>query len=99
MSQGPQAGEFRESLGIPGGTVVEGMFTARQGTHLLDFGGEGSAHAPTFPAAAGATNVGGQGVPIERWGRPVGVLVARDGSLLVSDDASNRIWKISVARK
>ena len=37
------------------------MFTARQGTHLLDFGGEGSAHAPTFPAAAGATNVGGQG--------------------------------------
>ena len=60
-SQGPQAGEFRESLGIPSGTVVEGMFTARQGTHLLDFGGEGSAHAPTFPAAAGATNVGGQG--------------------------------------
>ena len=37
------------------------MFTARQGTHLLDFGGEGSAHAPTFPAAAAATNVGGQG--------------------------------------
>src|SRR5688572_18221827 len=45
------------------------------------------------------TNVGGQGVPIERWGRPVGVLVARDGSLLVSDDASNRIWKISAARR
>lgn len=61
MSQGPQAGAFRETLGIPAGTVVEGMFTARGGTHLLDFGGEGSAHAPTFPAAAGATNVGGQG--------------------------------------
>ncbi|MFQ6155272.1 GMC oxidoreductase [Micrococcus luteus] len=61
MSQGPQAGAYRESLGIPAGTVVEGMFTARQGTHLLDFGGEGSAHAPTFPAAAAATNVGGQG--------------------------------------
>lgn len=61
MSQGPQAGAFRESLGIPASTVVEGMFTARQGTHLLDFGGEGSAHAPTFPAVAGATNVGGQG--------------------------------------
>jgi len=45
------------------------------------------------------TNVGGQGVPIERWGRPVGVLMARDGSLLVSDDASNRIWKISAARR
>lgn len=61
MSQGPQSGEFRESLGIPAGVVVEGMFTARQGTHLLDFGGGGSAHAPTFPAAAAATNVGGQG--------------------------------------
>lgn len=61
MSQGPQAGDLRESLGIPSATVVEGMFTARQGTHLFDFGGEGSAHAPTFAAAAGATNVGGQG--------------------------------------
>ncbi|MET0976458.1 MAG: GMC oxidoreductase [Leifsonia sp.] len=60
-SQGPQSGAYRETLGIPGGTVVEGMFTARQGTHLLDFGGDGSAHAPTFPAAAAATNVGGQG--------------------------------------
>jgi pyranose oxidase len=61
MSQGPQSGAYRESLGIPAGAVVEGMFTARQGTHLLDFGGPGSAHAPTFPAAAAATNVGGQG--------------------------------------
>ncbi|MGN8026465.1 GMC oxidoreductase [Microbacterium sp. 22242] len=61
LSQGPQSGAFRESLGIPGSAVVEGTFTARQGTFLLDFGGEGSAHAPTFPAAAAATNVGGQG--------------------------------------
>ena len=61
MSQGPQAGAYRESLGIPAGTVTEGMFTARQGTHLLDFGGAGSAHASSFPAAAAATNVGGQG--------------------------------------
>lgn len=60
-SQGPQAGDFRESLGILAGAVVEGMFTARQGTHLLDFGGPGSAHAESFPAAAAATNVGGQG--------------------------------------
>ncbi|QQL48313.1 PQQ-dependent sugar dehydrogenase [Mucilaginibacter ginkgonis] len=31
-------------------------------------------------------------------GRPVGVAVAKDGSLLVADDASNRIWRVSVAR-
>jgi glucose/arabinose dehydrogenase len=35
---------------------------------------------------------------IEQWGRPVGVTVARDGSLLVSDDSGNRIWRVSVAR-
>ena len=41
---------------------------------------------------------GENGTPIEAWGRPVGVTTARDGSLLVSDDGSNVIWKIS-ARK
>jgi glucose/arabinose dehydrogenase len=34
---------------------------------------------------------------ITAWGRPVGVTVARDGSLLVSDDGGNRIWKVSYA--
>ena len=43
-------------------------------------------------------NDGEGGAPLERWGRPVGVTVARDGSLLVSDDGSNKIWKISAAR-
>lgn len=28
------------------------------------------------------------------WGRPVGVAVASDGSLLVSDDASGSIWRV-----
>ena len=30
----------------------------------------------------------------EPWARPVGVLVARDGSLLVSDDAGGRIFRV-----
>jgi len=38
---------------------------------------------------------GSGGEQISRWGRPVGVTVARDGSLLVSDDGSHRIWRIS----
>jgi glucose/arabinose dehydrogenase len=29
------------------------------------------------------------------WGRPVGVAVARDGALLVTDDRSNSIWRVS----
>ncbi|MCF6507212.1 FAD-binding protein [Blastococcus sp. MG754426] len=45
--------------GIPGGVVVEGTITARQGTHLIGRAAEGSAG---MPAAAGATCVGGQGV-------------------------------------
>ena len=31
----------------------------------------------------------------EVWGRPVGVTVAQDGSLLVTDDGSNSIWRVS----
>jgi len=31
----------------------------------------------------------------EVWGRPVGVAVANDGALLVSEDASGTIWRIS----
>jgi glucose/arabinose dehydrogenase/mono/diheme cytochrome c family protein len=33
------------------------------------------------------------------WGRPVGVTVAPDGSLLVSDDGSKSIWRISYTEK
>ena len=33
------------------------------------------------------------------WGRPVGVTVARDGSLLVSDDGGNAIWRISYSSR
>ncbi len=29
------------------------------------------------------------------WGRPVGVTVGKDGSLFVSDDGSNSIWRVS----
>lgn len=32
----------------------------------------------------------------EVHGRPVGVAVAHDGSLLIADDTSNKIWKVSV---
>ena len=32
------------------------------------------------------------------WGRPVGVAIDRDGSLLVSDDGSNTIWRVTGSR-
>jgi glucose/arabinose dehydrogenase len=33
------------------------------------------------------------------WGRPVGIAVAKDGSLMVSDDGSGSIWRISYVGK
>jgi glucose/arabinose dehydrogenase len=33
------------------------------------------------------------------WGRPVGVAEAKDGSLLVSDDGSGSVWRISYSEK
>jgi glucose/arabinose dehydrogenase len=41
---------------------------------------------------------GENGSPIEAWGRPVGVTVARDGSLLVSDDGANVIWRVTAKK-
>jgi glucose/arabinose dehydrogenase len=29
------------------------------------------------------------------WGRPVGVAVAHDGALIVSEDANGTLWRIS----
>jgi glucose/arabinose dehydrogenase len=34
----------------------------------------------------------------EVWGRPVGITVAADGSLLVSDDGSGSIWRVSYGK-
>ncbi len=34
----------------------------------------------------------------EVWGRPVGLLVAADGSLLIADDGGRKIWRVSYGR-
>ena len=34
----------------------------------------------------------------EVWGRPVGLLVASDGSLLITDDGGRKIWRISYGK-
>jgi glucose/arabinose dehydrogenase len=32
------------------------------------------------------------------WGRPVGLLVAADGSLLITDDGGNKVWRVSYSK-
>lgn len=34
----------------------------------------------------------------EVYGRPVGVTVANDGSLLVADDGANKVWRVSIKK-
>jgi glucose/arabinose dehydrogenase len=35
----------------------------------------------------------------QAWGRPVGLLQLPDGSLLVSDDGGNKIWRVSYTKR
>jgi len=35
----------------------------------------------------------------EVWGRPVGLLVLPDGSMLISDDGANKIWRVTYKKK
>lgn len=42
-------------------------------------------------------STGEDGSQVRHWGRPVGVAVAPDGALLVSDDGGHRIWKVTAS--
>lgn len=42
-------------------------------------------------------STGENGTPVQQWGRPVGVVVAPDGALLVSDDSGHRIWRVTAS--
>jgi glucose/arabinose dehydrogenase len=35
----------------------------------------------------------------EVWGRPVGLLVLKDGSMLISDDGAQKIWRVTYSRE
>ena len=34
----------------------------------------------------------------EVWGRPVGLLVLKDGSMLITDDGGNKIWRVTYSK-
>ena len=43
--------------------------------------------------------MGNPGEPAKVWGRPVGLAVAKDGSLLVADDVANVVWRVTYTGK
>lgn len=42
---------------------------------------------------------GAAGQPARVWGRPAGLAVARDGSLLIADDVGNVVWRVAYTGK
>ena len=43
--------------------------------------------------------MGNTGEPAKVWGRPVGLAVAKDGSLLIADDVANVVWRVTYTGK
>jgi glucose/arabinose dehydrogenase len=43
--------------------------------------------------------MGNAGEPAKVWGRPVGLAVAKDGSLLIADDVANVVWRVTYTGK
>ncbi len=43
--------------------------------------------------------MGESGQPAKVWGRPAGLAVAKDGSLLIADDAANVVWRVTYTGK
>ena len=43
--------------------------------------------------------MGNSGQPAKVWGRPVGLAVAKDGSLLIADDVANVVWRVTYTGK
>ena len=43
--------------------------------------------------------MGNSGEPAKVWGRPVGLAVAKDGSLLIADDVANVVWRVTYTGK
>jgi glucose/arabinose dehydrogenase len=84
------------------------MFPAEyHGDGFMTYHGSWNRSAPTGAKVVRVRAQSGQTVSAEdfvtgwqlsdgrRWGRPVAVLVAADGALLVSDDYAGRIWRVT----
>jgi len=57
-----------------------------------------AAGKPTGPAEDFLTGFIKDTTNSEVYGRPVCVMITKDGSMLVTDDASNTIWKVSMSK-
>ena len=82
-------------------------FPSYQGDAFLTYHGSWNRSVPTGAKVVHVKVQSGKPVSIEdfvtgwqvgngsRWGRPVAVLALPDGSILISDDAGGRIWRVA----
>lgn len=103
-------GAHTASLGLAfyaGGAFPEryrgGLFVAQHGSWnrskpagyrvaFVPFDANGHVAGPAQPFLTGFLS---DKDPITAYGRPVGVAMLRDGSLLVADDAGDRVWRVT----
>lgn len=90
---------FARNLGLPG-AYREGLYVAQHGSWNRRPPAAPKLLHVTFDAQGTPTGVkdfvtGWQDASGARWGRPVGVLPAPDGSLIVSDDENGLLYRIS----
>jgi len=85
-----------------GPAFAQGVFVGQHGSWNRK---PASGYKVIFVPFAGARPAGkpvdvltGFRVGDKAFGRPVGVIVARDGSLLVADDVGGKVWRVSSAR-
>ena len=84
--------------------------TEYQGDAFMTYHGSWNRSVPTGAKVVRVRVQNGRPVSVEdfvagwqlpdgsRWGRPVGLVVAADGALLISDDSGGRIWRVSYGR-
>jgi glucose/arabinose dehydrogenase len=92
--------EMRQARGLGAAEIARRVGVSRQTIYAIESGDYVPIRVPLHQTA----RAGGEyedfltGFVLDDgnvWGRPVGVAVAQDGSLLVTDDGSNSIWRIS----
>ena len=51
----------------------------------------------SYPANRNSLNLNAMSTLRNAFGRPVGVEIGKDGSLLVADDVGNAVWRVAAA--
>jgi len=77
-----------------GGCVSRKISTGVPATPKSNAGGKPNENGSACPEIA-RRRVSPEG---KVWGRPVGITMAKDGSLLLSEDGNGTIWRVSYGR-